>query len=70
MEISKGKGKYIVLTSVLMFCQGALLLYTYQIKSNAWIWNIIMTSIFYYLIFKIKLYKHHYLSIILIILTV
>ena len=39
-----------------------------QIKTNSWIWNILITSIFYYLFFKIKLFKHHYLSIIIIIL--
>ena len=67
-EITKGKWKYILLSAVLVFIQGILLLYTYQIKTNSWIWDILITCFFYYLIFKIRLYKHHYLSIVLIIL--
>ena len=39
-----------------------------ELKSNFWILDICFTCIFYYLIFKIKLYKHHYLSMILIII--
>ena len=41
---------------------------TFKIKSNSWYLYILITSIFYYMIFKIKLFKHHYLSIIIIIL--
>ena len=41
---------------------------SFQIKTNAWIWYILIAVIFYYLIFKVQLYRHHYLSIILIIL--
>ena len=68
-EIIEDKWKYIILSSVLLFGQGLLLLYTYQIKSNSLIWNIIIISISYFLIFKIKLYKHHYFSLITIVLT-
>ena len=46
-----------------------VIIYTLGIKSNCWILEILMTSIFYYLIFKEKLYKHHYFSLIIIILT-
>ena len=41
---------------------------TFEVKTNSWIWIILITSIFYYLIFKIKLYLHHVLSSILILL--
>ena len=43
--------------------------YTLTLKINIWILDIGFTCLFYYLIFKIKLYIHHYLSIILIIST-
>ena len=67
-EIGEGKMPFIILSSVLVFIQGILLLYTYQIKTNSWIFDILITTFFYYLIFKIKLYKHHYVSMITIIL--
>ena len=66
--VVKDKYKYIFLSSLLYFIEGILLLYTIKIHSNTWIFDILFTLIVYYLIFKIKLYKHHYLSIILIIL--
>ena len=66
--IIKDKYKYIFLSSSLYFIQGVLHLFTIKIHSNTWTLDILFTLIFYYLIFKIKLYKHHYLSIILIIL--
>jgi hypothetical protein len=53
----------------LVFIQGILYISSIEVKSNSWILDILITSIFYFLIFKIKLYKHHYLSIIIIILT-
>ena len=67
-NITKGTWKYIILTGILIFIQGILILYTYPIKTNCWIWDISITCFLYYLIFKIKLYKHHYLSMILIFL--
>lgn len=67
MKQTKGKFGYILLTSILLFIQGILLLYSIEIKSNSWIWEILITTLFYYLFFKIDLYKHHYISIILII---
>ena len=45
------------------------MLYSIEVKSNSWIWFISITTLFYHLLFPITLYKHHYLSIILIILT-
>ena len=67
-EVTKGKWKFIILSSSIFFIQGIMLIYTMEIKSNFWIWNIIITCLFYYIIFRIKLYKHHYISLILIIL--
>ena len=67
-DIIQGRGRYIILTSVIFFIQGIMLVYTIQVKTNFWILENIITCIFYYLIFKVKLFKHHYLSIILIIL--
>ena len=67
-KIIGGKMALIILSSVLIFIQGILLLYTYQIKANSWIFDILITTFFYYLIFKIKLYKHHYVSMITITL--
>ena len=66
-EISKDKNIYIFLTSVINFIQSVLFVYTISIQTNAWIGYILITVIFYYIFFKIKLYKHHYLSIIIII---
>ena len=63
------KGRYFVLSTILLFVQAIIFLYTYAIKTNTWIWDILITSLFYYLLFKIKLYRHHYLSMIIIILT-
>lgn len=39
-----------------------------KIKTNFWIWYILFAAVFHYFIFKVKLYMHHYLSIILIII--
>ena len=66
--IIEGKKRLILLSSLIYFVQSLLYTYTLIIKTNSWIWYILITSIFYYLIFKIKLYKHHYLSVILILL--
>ena len=68
MEIIQYKGRYILLSAVIFFVQSIFMALAIQIKTNSWIWNILITSIFYYLFFKIKLFKHHYLSIIIIIL--
>ena len=67
-EIVKGKWLYIILSSIIFLIQLFFLVVSFHIKTNAWIWYILFSSIFYYLIFKVQLHKHHYLSIILIIL--
>ena len=66
-DITKGKLLYIFLYNFIDFVQGIIIMYSIELKSNYWILNIFIASVFYYLIFKIKLYKHHYLSMILII---
>ena len=70
IDVTKGSGKYLILSSTIYFIQGIIVIYTNNIKSkNSWIWDILILSLLYYLVFKSKLYLHHYLSIILIILT-
>ena len=68
-DASKGKFKYIFLAATLFFIQAMISIFTNKLKINIWLSEIFIYCIFYYLIFKIKPYKHHYLSIILIILT-
>ena len=67
VDVSKGKNLYIILTSIINIIQSFLFVHTISIKSNAWTGYIVITAIFYYLFFQIKLYKHHYLSAILIL---
>ena len=64
----RGRWKYLILTSLIFFIQSFILIRTFEIESNTWILDILITSILCYLIFKTKLYKHHYVSIIIIIL--
>ena len=68
-KIVKGKLIYIILSVVLFFIASCVSSFSISIKTNLYVWNLLITSIFYYFIFKIKLYRHHYLSIITIILT-
>ena len=63
-----GKWIFIFLSSFTYLVQTFFFVFSFEIKTNAWIWNILFSSVFYYLIFKVKLYKHHILSIILIII--
>ena len=67
-KITKGKWLYIFLYNFIDIIQSIIFSYLIELKSNFWILDICFTCIFYYLIFKIKLYKHHYLSLILIII--
>ena len=63
------KFKYILLTSVLDCIQTIISINIYfDIKMNMWIFDILFISLFSHLIFKNKIYSHHYISIILIIL--
>ena len=67
-EIVKHKGKYILFSALLFFVQSIFFSLSFEIKSNTWILFILVASIFCYLILKFRLFKHHYLSMILIIL--
>ena len=64
----KNKLEYLIISSILYFIQSIIFVYIIKIQTSSWSLYILITPIFYYLIFKIKLYKHHYLSIILILL--
>ena len=68
-ELSRGKWTLLLLSSILLVIQGIILVYSLGVKSNSWIWDILITSVFYYLIFRVKLYKHHYVSMIIILST-
>ena len=63
------KGRYIILIGLIFFMNYFMFVYTFNITSNTWITYILFTSIFYYLIFKSKLFNHHYLSIVIILLA-
>jgi len=69
-DITKGKWKYlfIILTGLIFFVNNYMFIYTIQVKSNTWTIYIVFASLFYYLFFKSKLYRHHYLSICLILI--
>ena len=67
-KIIKGKWWYNLLSSIIHFVQATLFIYTISIRTNYWILTLLFEALLYYLIFKIKLYKHHYLSIIICIL--
>ena len=67
--VAKYKYLYILLAASLFFIQSVIRVYTIKLKLNTWIVDIIIYCLFYYIIFKNKLYKHHYLSIVLIIIA-
>ena len=68
---NNNKNKYLLLllSCILYSVQSIILIYTIKVKTNTWFLDILFTCLFYFLLFKIKLYKHHYLSILLIILS-
>ena len=68
IQYVKGKVKYVILIGIIFFANYNMFIYTISIKSNTWIMYIVFTSLFYYLIFKSKLFIHHYLSIALILI--
>ena len=67
--ITRGRWKYIILSIIVFFFNQLFFVLTIKVRSNTTILNILITSIFCYIFFKIKLYRHHYLSIILIVIT-
>ena len=66
--IKYGKYKYILLSSFLDFIQTIVMdRFSAFCVVNMWIFDILFISIFSFFIFKIKLYLHHYISVLLII---
>ena len=63
------KYAYFLLLGSIFFTQAVFASYSMRIKINSWIFRIVFICLFSYWISKIKLYKHHYfsMSIILII---
>ena len=51
-----------------IICTTLVFKYCLDIKINLWVFDILFISLFSYLIFKIKIYRHHYVSIIIIII--
>ena len=68
-KVTKGKWPYLFFSAMVFFVNQFLYVLTIKIKTNTSILNILITSIFYYLIFKAKLFRHHYFSCALIIIT-
>ena len=68
-KILKGLWKYILLSTIIFGINQLLFVVTLYVQTNTSTLDIVFTSIFYYIIFKVKLYRHHYLSMILIIIT-
>ena len=68
-EIRKGTWKFIFMSGIIFTINQFLYVLTCRIKSDTYILLILAIAVFYYIFLKIKLYRHHYLSIILIIIT-
>lgn len=64
----KSKWFLIISTGLLLFIELFTFFYALDIRTHSWYWYILFSSIFYFLFFKVKLYRHHYISIILILL--
>ena len=63
-----GKYKWILLSSFIDFIQNMVIQqFCMYCRINMWIFDILFISIFSFIIFKIKLYLHHYISVLLII---
>ena len=60
---------FIIISAIIFFAQFLIFIYTVKMKTNFWVWDILFVLLLCYLILKIKFYKHHYLSLVLIILT-
>ena len=67
-KIIHGKNKFLFLSGILYLIQQNLYIASIEVKTNSWIWTLLFTAIFYYLFFKAQIYRHHYLSAILILL--
>ena len=67
--IKTNKYRYIILASICDFIQTLLYnLFTIKCVYNTWFFDITFISLFSYLFLKIKLYKHQYISMIIIII--
>ena len=68
-NMTSKKYRYILLSSLFDYFQILLLhIFCYNCVYNLWIFDIIFISIFSYLMLKKKLYKHQYISMIIIII--
>ena len=67
-EVVYGKWRFILLSTFTYLSNAIFMALAIKIKTNSWIWYILFAAVFHYFIFKVKLYMHHYLSIILIII--
>ena len=68
IEDAKYQKLFVLLIALIFFVNYFMFVYTFRLKTNTWIMFILFVSIFYYLLFKSKLYRHHYLSIIIILI--
>ena len=68
IKVISGKWKFLILLTLIYFVDSIMFVLTFEVKTNVWVWFIVFSSFLYYLIFKIKLFKHHYISVALIIL--
>ena len=68
-RIARGLYKFIFISALIFTINQVLYVVTLKVKTNTTTLDIVFTSIFYYLILKVKLYRHHYLSMVLIIIA-
>ena len=68
-KITTNKYKFFILTSIMDFIQTIVGVFIYfDVKINMWVFDILFMSFFSFIIFDNKIYIHHYISTILIIL--
>ena len=68
-KIIYNKYKFIILTSIMDFIETIVNVFIYfDIKINMWVFDILFMSLFSLIIFNSKIYIHHYISTLLIIL--
>ena len=64
----KNKKLFVLLIAMIFFANYNMFIYTIKVKADTWIMFILFVPLFYYLLFKAKLYKYHYLSIIIVLI--
>ena len=67
-KIVGGKWVYIFLSAILFFIQGILYTFSFKIFLSFWILNILLNCLFSFFILNVNLYKHHYISMTIIII--